>query len=338
MLRIFALVDGEADECVQELAWRRLAPLASRAAVRALLNRCSEDLAARLEASGVACAHVALPATPDWSALRDTAAAARAHHAQVLYANGASAHALCALAGPLVRLPVVAHLTRPLGMADAHAHATCRSVLIVASEQARAHALASGCAEAAVVPTPADAPTHPRASRTIGWAGARRAADGLDLFLEAAASMAAVRDDARFRIAAPAAIAEDVRAAAAGLPASVVDLRFGEDGFARDLHVLAHTAWEDATHLTLVDALQAGARVVATTAGGSADLLRYRRALTLYAPGDAEALLRALLIAYDRPHAHVPPEAIPLPGADECAVHALRILAAAAAGTTALAA
>jgi len=340
MLRVLALVDGESDDCVQELVRRRLSPLASRAIVRALLVRCSGDLSSRLEASGIACAHFAIPPSPDWSAVRDTAAVARSHGTQVLYAHGAPAHALCALAGPLLGVPVVAHLTRLPGIADTHAHATCRSALIVPGEQLRAQVVASGCTRVAVVATPAAgearaADTH---ASLIGWAGARRDEDGLDRFLQAAASVARARKGVAFRIAAPASVAHEVRAAAARLPASVVDLRFGSDGFARGLHVFAHTAWQASAQVTIVDALEAGAHVVAAAGAGTADLVRYGRSLTLYSPGDAAALLRARLDACDSPPASAPASAQAMPDADACAEQALRVLADSVAGTSALAA
>ena len=149
-LRILALVDGESDVPSQDLAWRRLVPLAASVTLRALLVRCDRTLAMSLAAHGVATAEVSFAVAPAWSSLANLVAAARAHGAQVLYAHGTAAHALCALAAPLLGVKVVAQAVRGLVTADLHAHATCNSSVIVESEQARLAALACGCRDVTV--------------------------------------------------------------------------------------------------------------------------------------------------------------------------------------------
>jgi hypothetical protein len=149
-LRILALVDGESDVPSQDLAWRRLVPMASSMTLRALLLRCDRALERSLAAHGVTTAEVTFTAAPGWTSLANLVAAARAHGAQVLYAHGTAAHALCALAAPLLGVNVVAQAVRALVTADLHAHATCNSSVIVESEQAQLAALACGCRDVTV--------------------------------------------------------------------------------------------------------------------------------------------------------------------------------------------
>jgi len=204
---ILALVDGEHDACLQELAVRRLAPLAARSAsVHALLTRCDVALAAHLRPLDVRCRAIAAVA-PDWTTVRDLATLAREVNAGVLYAHGTVAHLICAMAAPLVGIPVVAHLWHAITIGDVHASSLCGSTVVTSTEFGRSQALAVGCKDVAVIPTPARKGPEvcPRSTGpyTFGWAGAWRGHDAGDLFLAAASMVVAARADVRFLVSKP---------------------------------------------------------------------------------------------------------------------------------------
>lgn len=301
MRRVMAVADCGHDECLEEVVWRRLAPLATPGAtVDALLVRSSPALRTRLVAHGVRVTSGEANGAPDWAAIRDLAVLARGARATVLYAHGEFAHMLCALTGPLLGVPVIAHLLRGVSLIDAHAHSLCKSTVIVATEYARSQALAVGCGDVVAIATPASRDCLRRESlaptRTVGWAGGWEPDYDPELFLRAAARV--VEDGARvhFRVSVPAGAI----ALSAPLPArlaarfSFVPLRFGKRGFSEGLDCYVHTAAHDATHVTLADALAAGVPVIATTASGSTDFLANAVHARLYAPGDEDALVAAL--------------------------------------------
>jgi len=298
---LLAIVDAEHDACLEELVVRRLAPLPGLGvAVLALLMRCSDRLPAGLRGAGVAARPSAAVASPDWTAVRNLITAAREADAQALYSHGTSAHMLSSLAGPTLGIPVVAHLWRPLAPGDTHAATLCHSTIVVATEAARAHALAAGCADVAVIPTPvrrgATMITPGAGACTFGWAASQLETDGWDLFVTAASAVAAASADVRFRCSVP-------EAARIAMPRSlaprstIMPLGFDGSGFTAGIDVFVHTAWQDATHITLVDALARGLPVVATTADGSAELLERASGLHLYAPGNVDALIDEMLAA-----------------------------------------
>jgi glycosyltransferase involved in cell wall biosynthesis len=326
-LSLLCVIDGGYDECVQEVVLRRVAPLASMTrAVTALVMHSAPELFDQLNASGVDC-RAGSGGTPDWAAIRELAILAGKCKADVLYAHGQTAHVLCALTGPLLGLPVIAHLTTPVALADAHAQALCGSWVIVANDFARSQALAVGCRNVAVVPTPARAAAKTRRERrgpVVGFCGTWLDAHGAITFLRAAHAVSTVRRDVRFRVAVPDA-GSGLHGALHGLLRRVIDfapLRFGGNGFAAhcDLHV--HAAEQDATHVTLVDAIASGLPVVATTAGGSAELCRLTRRLRLYRAGDEDALVTAMLAACDDARSDVQR---PLATLDETAAAVLQI-------------
>ena len=305
--RIMAVADCAHDACLEEAVWRRLAPLFSRGAtVHALLIRSSRELCARLAAQGIRVRLAETHGSPGWTAIRNLAAMARAAEATALYAHGEFAHMLCALTGPLLGVPVIAHLLRSASLVDAHAYALCRSTVIVATDYARSQALAVGCGNVAVVATPAcfDA-RRAKSSRAgiviAGWAGAWHENDDPELFLRAAAAVARDSPRLRFLMSVPASATEGCRAEAAErLPGRVlvVPLRFGTHGFTENIDLYVHTARHDVIHVTLADALAAGLPVVATTAGGSIELLASAAPAAscahLYRTGDEQALVCAL--------------------------------------------
>lgn len=301
MRRVMAVADCGHDECLEEVVWRRLAPLATPgAAVDVLLVRSSPALRSRLAAHGVRVTSAEVHGAPDWSAIRDLAVLARNARATVLYAHGEFAHMLCALTGPLLGVPVIAHLLRGVSLIDAHAYSLCKSTVIVATEYARSQALAVGCGDVVAIATPASRDCRHRGTldpvRTFGWAGAWQPDYDPELFLRAAARLTDEGARVHFRISVPAgAIAlreplpEDVATRCTFVP-----LRFGKRGFSDGLDCYVHTATHDATHVTLADAVAAGIPTIATTANGSADFVATAAHTRLYAPGDEEALVRAL--------------------------------------------
>jgi len=327
---ILALVDGEHDACLQELAVRRLAPLAARSAsVHALLTRCDVALAAHLRPLDVRCRAIAAVA-PDWTTVRDLATLAREVNAGVLYAHGTVAHMICAMAAPLVGIPVVAHLWHAITIGDVHASSLCGSTVVTSTEFGRSQALAVGCKDVAVIPTPARKGPEvcPRSTGpyTFGWAGAWRGHDAGDLFLAAASMVVAARADVRFLVSKPPRNRPAIDGSLAQRAIVVAPAFDAAAGCAEGIDVLVHTSWHDATHVTLVDALARGLRVVATTADGSAELAQPTRRMTLYRAGDLDALAQAMLDAYDDcPQATtVPPPR--LPGLDDAAGAILELM------------
>ncbi len=307
--RILAVADCAHNACLEEAVWRRLAPLFSRGAtVDALLVRSSRELCSRLAAQGIRVRLAETQGSPGWAAIRNLAAMARAAEATVLYAHGEFAHMLCALTGPLLGVPVIAHLLRGASLVDAHAYALCRSTVIVPTDFVRSQALAVGCGDVVVVATPAcfDARRPGRSSAGMviaGWAGAWHEDDDPQLFLRAAATVARALPHLRFVMSVPASATASGRAEAAKSLAGralVIPLRFGTHGFTEHVDLYVHTARHDVIHVTLADALAAGLPVVATTAGGSIELLASGAAPAasccahLYRPGDEQALVRAL--------------------------------------------
>jgi len=309
-LSVLAVIDGGYDECLQEVAWRRVAPLSAMTKrTSALVMHSAPALFEQLTACGVAC-RAGAGGVPDWSSVRELATFAGKVKADLLYAHGAIAHVLCALTGPLLGLPVMAHALSSITLADAQAHALCESCVIVANDFARSQALAIGCRNVAVVATPARrAANVPRRGRgrVIGWAGTWLDTHGAAAFVRAASGVAETRRDVQFRMACPDA-GSGVLAALATSPRNLAfaPLAFGADGFAAGVDVFAHTAPSDATHVTIVDALASGLPVVATSAGGSAELCRVTRRLRLHRAGDEDALVRAILAACDDAQAEMP--------------------------------
>lgn len=301
MRRVMAVADCGHDECLEEVVWRRLAPLAAPgASVDVLLVRGSPALRARLVAHGVRVTSAEVNGAPDWAAIRDLAVLARGARATVLYAHGEFAHMLCALTGPLLGMHVIAHLLRGVSLIDAHAHSLCKSTVIVATEYARSQALAVGCGDVVAIATPAARDCLRRESlartRTLGWAGAWQPDYDPELFLRAAARLVDQDRPVQFRVSVPAGAIAMSEPLPARLAArfSFVPLRFGRRGFADGLDCYVHTAAHDATHVTLADALSAGVPVIATTANGSADFVAASAQARLYAPGDEDALVAAL--------------------------------------------
>lgn len=301
MRRVMAVADCGHDECLEEVVWRRLAPLAALGAgVDALLVRSSAALRARLVAHGVRVTSAEADGAPDWAAIRDLAVLARHAHATVFYAHGEFAHMLCALTGPLLGVPVIAHLLRGVSLIDAHAHSLCKSTVIVATEYARSQALAIGCRDVVAIATPASRDClrrgTPARPRTIGWAGAWQPEYDPELFLRAAARLVDGGARVHFRVSVPAGAITMSEPLPARLAArfSFVPLRFGKRGFSEGLDCYVHTAAHDATHVTLADALASGIPLVATTANGSADFVAASPHARLYAPGDEDALVAAL--------------------------------------------
>jgi glycosyltransferase involved in cell wall biosynthesis len=301
---VMAVADCAHDECLEEVVWRRVAPLAAHGTgVDVLLVRCSPALRARLAAQGMRLTQADVNGAPDWASIRDLAVLARSARATVLYAHGEYAHMLCALTGPLLGVPVVAHLLRSVSLIDAHACSLCRSTVIVATEYARSQALAIGCSDVVAIATPASRECIRRESlagtRTIGWAGDWHDDYDPELFIRAAARLA--DDGARvgFRMSVPAgaiAMSEPLPARLAAR-LSFVPLRFGRRGFTEGLDIYVHTASHDATHVLLADALAAGLPVLATTANGSGDFVAAASDVRLYQPGDEDALVAALAAA-----------------------------------------
>lgn len=300
------VADCADDMRLEEVVWRRLAPFFARGvSVDALLVRCSRALCSRLAAQGIRVRLAETHGTPGWIAIRNLAAMARGSRATVLYAHGEFAHMLCALTGPLLGVPVIAHLLREASLVDAHACALCRSTVIVPTDYSRSQALAIGCGDVVVVATPTRFDAGAAGARSLdtalaGWAGAWHNDDDPELFLRAAAAITREFPRLRFVMSLPPAAATQAAPLSAAFAGRlfVVPLRFGAHGFTSNLDLYVHTARRDALHLTLVDALGAGLPVVATTAGGSIELLASGAPASssahLYRPGDERALVRAL--------------------------------------------
>ena len=328
-LSVLAVIDGGYDECLQEIAWRRVAPLAAMThRTAALAMHCAPALFEQLSACGVTC-RAGAGGVPDWSTVRELATFAGEIKADILYAHGAMAHVLCALTGPLLGLPVMAHALAPVTLADAQAYTLCESCLVVANDFARSQALAVGCRNVAVVATPARrAVTAPRRERghVVGWAGTWLDTHGAAAFVRAASGVAQARRDVQFRMACPDA-GSAVLAALATTPRSLAfaPLSFGADGFAAGIDVFVHTAPGDATHVTIVDAIASGLPVVATSAGGSAELCRVTRRLRLHRAGDEDALVRAIIAACDDTKVEMPR---PMMTMDKAAADTLQLMQA----------
>lgn len=322
-----AVVDCADRAMLSEVVRRRLTPFAENGTrVGVVLLRTPPRLRDHLLSLGMSVRMSDASVHADWMAVRDLATYAREIGASLLYAHGEVAHSLSALVSPLARIPVVAHATRPIGIADLHAHALCRSTIVVATEAARAQALALGCADVTVVPTPefdsrdsttgwtardgedddnarkADARDGP----TFGWAGEWADEDNPELFLRAMGKIVSSGAPCRARMAVTST---RVPAHAKRLTTllgdrlSIVPLAFGRRGFTRDVDVFVRTAWTDAVHLTLVDAFASNLRVIATSVGGSAEFMGSQRRLWLFRPGNEDALAQAMMAALiDEPY------------------------------------
>jgi glycosyltransferase involved in cell wall biosynthesis len=142
----------------------------------------------------------------------------------------------------------------------------------------------------------------------IGIAGRLAPGKRQDVFLRAAARVAAERPEARFVVIGGDILGTEAEYAVS-LPALAQALGIADRvGFAGDrpdayawidaLDVLAHAADREPFGLVIIEALVLGTQVVAVGAAGPAEILDDRR---LVPPGDADALARGILDAVGRP-------------------------------------
>jgi len=132
---------------------------------------------------------------------------------------------------------------------------------------------------------------------------------GVDVFLHAAARLAAAHPQARFLVVGdgPCRAELEALAAALGLGDRVEFLGFRSDARAiiAQLDVLAVTSRSDGAPLVVLEAMAAAVPVVATAVGGLVDQVAHGRTGLLVPPGDPGALAGALgALLGDRPRAH----------------------------------
>jgi len=141
---------------------------------------------------------------------------------------------------------------------------------------------------------------------TAGLVANIRGSKGHDVLLEAAHRVLAAIPDARFLIVGDGVGFDDVRAhvLARGLERSVVMTGFRRDipevMAALDVLVLPSIRSE-ATSQVILQALAVGTPVVATTIGGSPEVIRDGETGVLVAPNDAGALAAAIVTAFRDP-------------------------------------
>jgi len=146
-------------------------------------------------------------------------------------------------------------------------------------------------------------PRLPERGELVGTLTSFAAVKGLDVFLEAAAALAAARPATRFALygAGPDAAALQSRARALGLDGAV---RFPGHVPARtalaSLSVLVLSSYMENSPLALLEAMTAGVPIVATRVGGVPELVPAGTGL-LVAPGDPAALAAAIGRLLDDP-------------------------------------
>jgi glycosyltransferase involved in cell wall biosynthesis len=142
---------------------------------------------------------------------------------------------------------------------------------------------------------------------TAGLVANIRGSKGHDVFVEAARRVLAAIPSARFLIVGDGVGFNDVRARvdALGLQRSVLMTGFRRDipevMAALDLLVLPSIRSE-ATSQVILQALAVGTPVVATTIGGSPEVIRHGETGVLVAPNDPAALAAAIVTTFRDPH------------------------------------
>lgn len=248
--------------------------------------------------------------------VRRTARVLRARRVAAVTTHSAKAHLYGGLAGRLIRVPVVAHLHGVLGTADVHRANTVllRTVLrtlpsaVIANSRCTARSL-GGRAPVTVVGCPVSIPPHtPVASSDVVVVGRLSAFKGQDVAIRAfarATAGAAGPTAPRLRIAGAALFPRDA-AYADGLRALADQL-----GVADRVDFLGHVT-DVSTELAnagiavhasplpegfgqvVVEAMAAGRPVIASAAGGPAELIEDGVDGLLVPPGDDVALAAAI--------------------------------------------
>jgi glycosyltransferase involved in cell wall biosynthesis len=151
----------------------------------------------------------------------------------------------------------------------------------------------------------APAPALPEGGPLIGRVARLQPEKGIDVFLRAAAAVAARVPAARFLVVGDGPLRDELPALAAEL--GIADrVRFlGHRPDARAiiarLDVLAVSSITDGSPLVNLEAMAAGTPIVASACGGIPDQIRDGRDGLLVAPGDAAALARGLLRLVEEP-------------------------------------
>ena len=150
-----------------------------------------------------------------------------------------------------------------------------------------------------VVPNGVDVPQRPPVAggELVGTLSVMEPVKGLDVFLRAAARIAAVCPAARFALFGSGSLEGELRVLAnrLGLAERVVFPGFvpADEALAR-LRVLVLPSWYEAGSLTLLQAMASGVPSVASRVGGTTELVS-DDAVALVKPGDPTAITEAVL-------------------------------------------
>jgi glycosyltransferase involved in cell wall biosynthesis len=191
--------------------------------------------------------------------------------------------------------------------------------VIAVSDAVRRHLAAGGRFSRKVVTvhnglperTPAPHPGVVRNGPVVAFVGRLNRWKGHEVFVEAAAQVAARVPAARFVIAGDAPAGEEEREAAlerqvaeAGLTGRIQRLGFVADGAsvleAADVAVVPST-WPDPFPTVVLEAMRAGCAVIASDHGGAREMIESGVSGILVPPGDARALADAIVRLLEEP-------------------------------------
>ncbi|MCU0959717.1 MAG: glycosyltransferase family 4 protein [Pirellulaceae bacterium] len=269
----------------------------------------------------------------DEAGQRRSQAALRAQLAQLVAARRphllhANSVAMARLAGPVARrvgLPSVGHLRDIVRLsAAARADLVCHHRLLAVSAATRDWYVAAGVPRAAIQvlyngvdldrfqPGPPTGDLHrqlalPSSAPLLGTMGQLGARKGIDLFLAAAARVAAVHDAARFVVVGQrysqkaeavaferALHATACRGALAGR-VHWLGLRDDVPELLRELTLYVHAARQEPLGRVLLEAAASGLPIVATQVGGTGEIFGTTSPCALLVPPDAPARLAAAM-------------------------------------------
>jgi glycosyltransferase involved in cell wall biosynthesis len=260
---------------------------------------------------------------PAWESIQLLTALTRMQAIDVIHAHLANAHVLAGLVGELTRTPVLATIhARTMSMLDLEAHRLTGTHLSVVCQASYLQALNLGVRSDRLhfIPNGVDGSAFtaeqrsnrlqellgiPQDTPLIGFVGRLSPEKGPEVFVRAAWIARQSRPDLHFALIGEGPMLERLRTTVSALGQQnfihFAGIRSDMAEVYASLDLTVVSSYSEGMPLAVMEAMASGLPVVATHAGGVADIVEVGVTGLMRAPADHEGLAQAILILMGQP-------------------------------------